>query len=395
METRNLYLTVFVLWLGHFFIDIMIGFWPVYKTIAELDLAIAGLISAACALLGEGMQIIFGPLCDRGYRKPLVYLGLGGAIASAFLAYTTSYGCLFFLFLATCIGSGAFHPAAISWMGGLTTQRKGVFITFFAMGGAVGMACSQLIFSTIFFDLSGHTAIAAFPILALVLFIALKALRMPENRPQTNRPSSLSIFKSFFKRKELRMLYFSQISSQTLLWGFLFLLPDILSARGYNSWVSFGGGHMLFILGGACMMIPAGSLADRFSCRNVLLGAMSISALLSYFFLFNPDLPQGVVLPLLFSIGAALGVINPVAIAFGTRIEPHHPGMISAFLMGLVWCISEGLGQAGGGILTKLFTEDAAAKSLSLVSLFYFVGIWIMFQLPKSIPTPLPQEERN
>lgn len=395
METRNLYLTVFALWLGHFFIDIMIGFWPVYKTIAELDLAIAGIISAACALFGEGMQIIFGPLCDRGYRKQLVYLGLGGAIASTFLAYTTSYGCLFFLFLATCLGSGAFHPAAISWMGGLTSERKGVFITFFAMGGAVGMACSQLIFSTLFFDLAGHTAIAALPILILSLFIAFKALKMPENRPQINRPSSFSIFKSFFKRKELRLLYFSQISSQTLLWGFLFLLPDILTARGYNPWISLGGGHMLFVLGGACMMVPAGSLADRFSCRNVLLGAMSVSALLSYIFLFNPDLPQSMVLLLLFTIGAALGVINPVAIAFGTRLEPHHPGMISAFLMGLVWCVSEGLGQAGGGILTKLFTEDAAAKSLSLVSLFYFVGIGIMLKLPKTIPTPLPQEERN
>lgn len=389
METRNLYLTVFALWLGHFFIDIMIGFWPVYKTIAELDLAWAGLISAACALIGEGMQIVFGPLCDKGYRKPLVFIGLSAAIASTFLAYTTDYGFLFLLFLITCIGSGAFHPAAMSWMGELTNHRKGVFITFFAMGGAVGMASSQLIFSTVFFDLQGHTAILAFPLLCLALFFALKPLKMPPLQAPKERPRSLAIFKSFFKRKELRMLYFSQICSQTLLWGFLFLLPDILTSRGYNSWVSLGGGHMLFILGGAAMMVPAGSLADRFSSRVVLLSAMGTAALLSYIFLLNPTLPTPAVLVLLFLIGSALGTINPVAIAFGTRLEPQHPGMISAFLMGLVWCVSEGLGQAGGGILTKLFTEDAAAKSLAVMGIFYIIGIAVMLQLP----TPQRHEE--
>lgn len=393
METRKLYLTLLVLWLGHFFIDIMIGFWPVYKTIAGLDLAVAGIISAACALLGEGMQIIFGPLCDRGYRKHLVFLGLGASIASTFLAYTTSYGFLFLLFLLTCIGSGAFHPAAVSWTGGLTTTRKGVFITFFAMGGAVGMACSQLIFSSVFFGLAGHTVILAFPVLALALFFALKTLKAPDEVPRKEKLSSIAIFKSFFKRKELRMLYFSQVCSQTLLWCFLFLLPDILSSRGYSSWVSLGGGHMLFVLGGACMMVPAGSLADRFSSRTVLLGAMCFSTLLSYIFIFNPALPAPAVLALLFLIGAALGAINPVAIAFGTRLAPDHPGMIGAFLMGLVWCVSEGLGQAGGGLLTKLFTDDAAAKALAAVGLFYFIGIAVMLQLPKAVPTPLKYEE--
>lgn len=392
METRNLYLTVFALWLGHFFIDLLIGIWPVYKTIAELDLAIAGVISASCALLGEGMQCIFGPLCDRGYRKHLVFLGLAGAIASAFLAYTTNYIALFFLFLVTCLGSGAFHPAAASWAGALTEHRKGVFITLFAMGGAVGMACSQLVFSTLFFDLYGHTAILALPVSLLALFFAFKQLKTPKIKSHKEKLNSFTIFKSFFKRRDLRLLYFSQVCSQTLMWGFLFLLPDILTSRGYNPWVSLGGGHMLYVLGGALMAVPAGSLADRFSSRNVLVGAMGVAALFSYILLFNPTLPTPFVLTLLFCIGAALGVVNPVAIAFGTRLEPQHPGMISAFLMGLVWCISEGIGQAGGGLLTKLFTDDVAAKALAVVGLFYFIGIGIMLRLPKTVPTPQEHE---
>ena len=65
----------------------------------------------------------------------------------------------------------------------------------------------------------------------------------------------------------------------------------------------------------------------------------------------NPFLPVLHLLTMLFFLGATLGAINPIALALGNRMAPHHPGAVSAFLMGMVWCVSEGLGQAGGGLL--------------------------------------------
>ncbi len=47
--------------LAHFLVDFMIGIWAIYKTIAHLDLFLAGVISGVGAFIGEGMQIFFGP----------------------------------------------------------------------------------------------------------------------------------------------------------------------------------------------------------------------------------------------------------------------------------------------------------------------------------------------
>ena len=61
--------------------------------------------------------------------------------------------------------------------------------------------------------------------------------------------------------------------------------------------------------------------------------------------------------------------------------------------MGLVWCVAEGLGQGGGGLLTKLFEEDAPAKALSIVGITFFFGLATAFKLPKESKIPVQQEE--
>lgn len=68
-----------LMWVAHFFVDTMLGIWPVFKSLAQIDLAKAGLIVAVGALIGEGSQLIFGSFSDRGYRKILI---IGGLISS-------------------------------------------------------------------------------------------------------------------------------------------------------------------------------------------------------------------------------------------------------------------------------------------------------------------------
>lgn len=385
ISTKTLYLTAIALWISHFFVDVMIGFWPVYKTVSKIDLAYAGFISAGCAFAGEGMQILFGPLSDRGYRKFLIAAGLMATGASTFLAYSQNLFILFFLFLITCIGSGAFHPSAVSLIGQLSSNRKGLLITFFGAGGAFGLACSQLIFTNVYFSFEGHTSYLAMPIFALGLYLFFSSLPNSKKSPQT-KPVNVSLFITFFKRKELRNLYFTQVCNQTLVWGFIFLLPDVLTYREYPSWVSLGGAHMMFVLGSAFMMIPGGHLADKYSCRIVLFCSFLLGLLFFYSFLFFPWMPIPVLFANLFALGAVLGVANPVAVALGNRLVPENPGMISAFLMGLVWCVSEGLGQGGGGLLTKLFDDDAPARALAIVGTTFFGALICAFRLPQEVP---------
>lgn len=380
---KTLILTAFVLWLGHFFVDLMIGIWPVYKTIAHLDLAKAGLISTLAAFAGEGLQILFGSYSDRGYGKILVIFGVLGTAASSLLAFTNNYLLLSLLFLITCIGSGAFHPAAASWMGALTSNRKGLFITIFASGGMLGMAISQLVFFHTFYEFEGNTTLLALPLIGLALFITASRITT-KSKPSASHPHfSLSIFKTFFGRRDLRMLYISQVCIQSILWGLIFLLPDVLSSREYDQWISFGGGHLCLVLGTFFMLAPAGYLADKYSCRTVLVVSGCLSLILFYILLFVPMMPDLVLLSLLFLLGASIGVINPVSIALGNRLVPDQPGLISAFLMGMVWCVSEGIGQGGGGFLSTVFSDDGPAKALSVVGALFLIGVAAMVQLPK------------
>ena len=381
------YITMLLLWFSHFVVDFMIGIWPVYKTIAHLDLATCGMIAGLCALIGEGMQIVFGSLSDRGYRKALIVIGLCGTLAGTCMVFTENYVTLFFLLMILCIGSGAFHPSAVGLVGSLTTTRKGVFIAIFSSGGALGMASSQLVFSEAYRVFDGNTLYLA--ILPLVLIIGIIFYKLAGTQPipaiSTRKKIDLKEFFGLFRRREITLLYFIQVCNQTIVWATVFLLPDVLLSRGHETWVTFGGGHLFFIIGGALMMIPSGYLADKFSYKTVIFTATFLAFILFSTFLFVPNISTSGVLGLLFVMGATAQVVSPLLLAFGNKLVPNNPGMISALLMGLAWCLSEGLGQGGGGALTQLFEVDAAANALCILNVCFLIGLGLTSMLPKEV----------
>lgn len=374
------------MWVGHFLVDVMIGFWSVYKTIAGIDLALAGLIAGICPFIGEGMQILFGSIGDRGYRKVLFLSGVAATGASAFLPFYHNPFYYFVLYLITCIGSGAFHPTAVAITSSLTQHRKGLFITIFASGGAIGLALSHMLFSAWYLHLQQSTVWLIIPSLLLVAFTFFQtmpgALHIPS---QPGRRYGLKELKRLFSCPDLKILYFSQVCIQSIYWGTMFLLPDVLTTKGYPTWMCFGAGHFVFIMGGAFMMIPGGYLSDRYSARSVLLASNSLGCVLFYLFLLTPQLSNGAILVLLLLMGSSLGMANPVAVALGNRIMPSRPGLVSAFLMGMVWCIAEWLGPGGGGMLTKLFAENAPTMALATLGVLFFGGTVLTSLLPSTV----------
>lgn len=381
-----IYLTLFLLWLGHFIVDYMIGVWAVYKTIAGLDIAVAGLIAGVSAFAGEGLQLVFGSLSDRGYRKWLIAAGVLTTSATALMAYTYDYSLLFLLFLLTCVGSGAFHPAAAGLVGVLSKERKGLFLAIFMSGGALGLASSQLIFTSAYEYLDGQTLCLVIPSIILVASLAFFGLaEAPVASLNPGKGINFRAFGRFFMHSGMRNLYITQLFTQSLFWGAIFLLPDLLTYRAYPEWVSLGGGHLCLVLGGALMIVPGGHLADRFSAKRVLMVTQMCSLILFAALLAFPFLAPIPLCMLLFFLGASFGVVQPVVVALGTEFVPNRPGMVSAFLMGLVWCVAEGLGQGGGGLLTKVFAENATAKAMAVLGCFTFIALYASSRLPVKI----------
>jgi FSR family fosmidomycin resistance protein-like MFS transporter len=373
------YLTLIYLWVCHFLVDFMIGIWLIYKTIAGLDIAIVGVITGVSVFIGEAFQLYFGQLSDRGYRKKLICAGLILSSSCALISYTENYAYLFILFFLTCLGSGSFHPAAVGLIGSLSKKRKGLFITLFIMGGALGLAVSQIIFRSFYTYFDGNTAFLMIP--SLVLGLSLIFYQLPETN-SAKKPISVKSIIATFQKKHMSCLYFTQFCNQIVGWAVIFLLPDILLSRGYDSWITFGGGHLSFVLGGAFIMVPGGLIADKTSYKLVIMTSLICGFIFFYTFIKFPYLSNHLTLILLFLLGAAIMLINPLVIAFGNKLYPNEPGTVSGFLMGFAWCIANPLGQSGGGLLTKLFVEDVGAKALSLIGIFFLIGFAISSFLP-------------
>lgn len=388
----SLIFSIAFVWLGHFFVDMMIGFWPIFKTLAHLNLAWAGVIGGVCAFFGEGMQIFFGAMSDRGYRKLVILAGILLTGASACLAYTGNYWAIFGLYLLTCVGSGAFHPSAASLVSDQPVQNRSFLVALFVSGGAFGMAISQLVYTQTHYWLDGQVAWLVLPALILIIVTALTPIARQPVVATNNKHFDFRMLGLFFRQRPLRMLYFSQVCNATMLWGTLFLLPDLLETRGYDSWIAHGSGHLMLVIGSATMMMPAGYLADKYSCRTVIMAATGLGLLFFYLILFFPELNNMAILTLLFAFGACLGAVNPVSISLGTRLAPNHKGLISAFLMGMVWCVSEGFGQIGGGFLATCFTDDAPAKALAILGGTFLIGLATAYQLPQTGEDPLDLE---
>jgi FSR family fosmidomycin resistance protein-like MFS transporter len=182
------------------------------------------------------------------------------------------------------------------------------------------------------------------------------------------------------------LLYISQVAIQGLMLAFMFLLPDLLRDRACHTWLCMGGGHLCFILGSALTMVPAGYLCDKYGQKSVMLIVSCMAAFLLYLFLSKPLLSMGWTIALLSSLGAFMGIINPIIVSWGNRLVPQNPSTVSAILMGFAWCLSN-FGPVGAGVIAGRFTENAFVNTIALLG----VSLGVIFLCTLLMPQPVKE----
>lgn len=367
---------------AHLTIDFMLGVWPVYKTLMTLDLVIAGLIASIGMLIGEGLQIYFGFLSDRGYHQRLITLGIGLTCTIPFLAYVENEWLLFIFILCSYIGSGAFHPSASSLIMGWSSSSRSLLVALFACGGTIGAGMSQFVFSHVYLNYEGQTWIFVVPILVLTLCCGLFSFpRAAVSNQPLKGQQILRELKPY--RQELFILYIIQVSLQAVVIAFTFLLPDILQLRGYDPAFCLGGGYLCFILGAASISIPIGYCIDRFGYRFILRCIILMGMTLIYTFLSAPQLPLAAVMILLALIGGTMGIIVPVMVAGANTVAPAQTrGIVSAFYMGGASCLA-GFGPIIACILAAYFEEQAPVRALQWMGFLFVIPVCLFYFLPR------------
>ena len=339
---------MFALWLGHFTIDSFSGIWPIYKTIANLDLVKAGLIATVAGFVGNSLQIVFGYLGDKGLNRIMLSFGVLFAGSIVFVPYVdnSNYLLLGILVMLTFLGSSAYHPSGTGTASTLTISNTGKITALFLSGGFIGFAFSQLMFTKIYTETGGKTAVMY--IAAVVVAVLLLVLA-----PSSGKKNSLQ--DGFWQastgvRKPLTFLYIVMICASGVNMLQVFLLPDILQAKSASTWMIYGGGHMLMVMGGCIGLLPAGYLADKYGPRQVMMGglflvgiAMPTVALAQT----SETIPLAILLILL---GACSSTCNVVGLTYGNRLMPKHTRTVSGLLMGTAWCIA-GISTSIGGWL--------------------------------------------
>ncbi len=373
-----------LIWCSHLLMDFMLGVWPVYKTMANLDLVVAGLIASLSIFIGEGLQLYFGYLSDRGHQQKLLTLGIGLTATIPFLSYVENEWLLFIMIACAYVGSGAFHPSGT----GLVLNKaksKSSFIAFFACGGMVGAASSQILYTFLYYRFEGQTWFLALPILFCTLGCAF--FTFPQREGQSQDINFKQVLQALRPLKhQLSLLYIIHVLLQVVVMSFTFLLPDMLKVKGYEEWFCLGGGYFCFIMGAVLTSIPIGYCVDKIGYRLVLTAIVVASTSLLYVFLALESLSLIPPIFLLFLLGGTMGVFIPVVVAGGTENVPAYTrSFVSALYMGGTTCLA-GFGPILASLLASFFDDQqAAVTALQTLSSLYIVSLILIYYLPDSV----------
>lgn len=331
-------IVLMALWLGHFTVDSFTGIFPIYKTLAGLDLVKAGLIMTIGGFVGNSLQILFGFLGDKGWNRFLLCFGVLAAGSVILLPYidNTNYFLMGFIIMLTFLGSSAYHPSGTGTASSLSSVGVGKLTALFLSGGFVGYAFSQLLFTKIYLTTDGKPA--AMYLMAIFTALMLFFFAQPPKRQTGLQKNFWAATKGL--RKPLTFLYVVMVFAAGINMAMVFLLPDLLQSKGAGKWMIYGGGHLFMIMGGCAGLLPAGHVADKYGPRQVMLGgliALGMLLPLTARFEMNSDIAWAA---LLFFLGFSSSTCNVVGVTYGSRLLPRHTRTVSGLLMGTAWCFA-------------------------------------------------------
>jgi len=382
---------------AHIMVDFMgMSVWPVYKTLAGLDVAKAGWIATVIAMSGTALQPLFGSIADRFGPRRVILLGiiltsfallLGPLVdyrealdrlLPTLFGLSGFYLVVFVILAAGRLGQDMFHPAGAGLAGSFSIKRGSLFLAIFIAVGSIGFGLSQIGFRTVYNHLGHHTEVLFIPVAMLWVFVWKKC------RPaQVSSAGRVSVIASL---RALRPVAGSILSlflilgiSTGVMSGLFFLMPEFAHEKGYPAWIGQGGAFGLIVFGATVFMVPMGHLADRIGRPRTLMAMLILSAV-SYHAIVRLTLPVPAFSLLCVAGGAFMGTVNPLGVALGQRIAPReNVSIVSAILMGWAWCLGSTVPSIAGELYQRL--GHNASQALMLLGFANVVMVLLGFLL--------------
>jgi FSR family fosmidomycin resistance protein-like MFS transporter len=368
--------------LGHFVTDVAQGSLPAVlpsiKQMLALSYAQVAMIVLAANLTSSLIQPLFGYLSDQIARRwilPASVFVSGAGIA--LVGLTPAFGAVLLLVMVMGLGVAAWHPEGYKTATGVAGERKATALSWFSLGGNVGIAVGPPLATFLITGLGPHGTLGLFVPSMVVGLLLLAAL--PDFTREAARPRAAAAGRG----------------AGVAMPGAMALLILVVTVRawaslGFTTFVPFyyidtlGAdprlvGVLLFTFFGAGALgtVVAGPIADRVGPRTFMTWVLLAALPFGVAFLATSGLLAFVMLAL---FGAVLTSSFSVSVVLGQSYLPRNTGMASGLIVGFAIGLG-GAGVTGLGWVADRWGVPTALWISALMPLLAFV-------LTRFLPAP-------
>jgi len=359
--------------LGHFVVDLTQGALPAVLPLLQsrhgLSYAETGTIVLAANLTSSVIQPVFGYLADKTVRRWILPTSI--VVAGAGMALTgvaASYASILLLVVVMGLGVAAWHPEGYRTATGVAGDRKATALSYFSLGGNVGIALGPLFvtFLVTTWSIPGTLGLALPPLLvAAIMLPALAsfgtvttgASATTRARAGENMPRAMAL-----------LIVVVMIRAWATL-GFTTFVPLYYVNELQADPRIVGPLLFVFLGAGALGTVVAGPLADRWGPRVFMKWVLLAAVPFGLLFLETRGALAFVMLGI---FGGVLTASFSVSVVLAQAYLPRHAGMASGLIVGFA-IGTGGLGVAVLGLVADRYGLPVALVISALAPLAGFV----------------------
>src|SRR5436309_14788688 len=351
---------------------------PFFVEKFDLSYTLAAAAVLASAVSSSIVQPLFGLWSDRRGAIWLLPGGVAlGGIGIALASVAPTYSLVLVCVVVSGLGVAAFHPEGSKFAAFAGGRRRASAMSLFSIGGNLGFALGPTVATPLVlaFGLAGGLLLSV-PCLLIALALLLLAPFLGSFAPdrgqqlesaEPDRPGAL-------------LLLLGVIAFRSVAWfGLITFVPLWEISLGHSK---AHGNHLLslMLLAGGIGTLAAGTMADRFGRRPVLLVCSAATAPMILVFVIVGGVPGAIALA---GVGVSVIATFGVTMVMSHEYMPRHIGMASGLSIGL----SIGLGGVGAVALGAVADSIDLRVALYVSAASALAALALAALLPSSRPS--------
>ncbi len=361
---------------------------PFLKNTLQLSYTAVGAVIMVSNMTSSIIQPLFGYLSDKMEMKWLLpisviltYLGF------SLLGLSSSFVVLLIFVMINGLGIAVYHPEGTKIMHYFTGSRMATGMSFFQVGGNLGMALGPLFitYAIAFADLSGTLfyLVLGIPMLTLLLLFS-KELSLPAKGDKADLREKKGGSTPVGENRgwgSMALLIFAVSMRSWAHMGLITFVPFYYIHFLKGDAITAGRLVFVFLMGGAVGTLVGAAIADKIGHKYYFCLSMILSVPLLFLFLQVGGIWVFIIL---FLVGLLLISSFSVTIVMGQMILRNRLGMASGLTTGFVI----GMGGVGAGLLGIVADSWGVMTVLNLVVYMPAVGFIPALLIPYDFKTP-------